>query len=278
MNQFYAGIGSRKTPAEVLAIMKVVAEFLDRKGWTLRSGGAIGADQAFESGAKENKEIYLATQTIPKWAFKMAESFHPNWPACSDYARKLHARNSLIMFGKKSPKLVHFVVCWTEGGLKKGGTGQAIRIADKFGIPVFDMGIYQTEDAMKEAFNLFWKSKVWETRVVKTEDVLKQLNLNLEKEGEMRITREWLEKQNACWDGKNWYVENCPEDSIEGLETLIKNDKLDWANWLIVRTMTYKQHVSYAVYAANEVLGIYEKKYPPSQTPRRQPIQVANNR
>ena len=44
----YAGIGARATPAPVLADMTVMAGWLARTGWHLASGGAHGADGAFE--------------------------------------------------------------------------------------------------------------------------------------------------------------------------------------------------------------------------------------
>ena len=38
---------------------------------------------------------------------------------------------------------------------------------------------------------------------------------------------------------------------------------MQYANWLIVRCMTtHEQKVAYAIYAAELVIGIYEKKYP----------------
>jgi hypothetical protein len=48
---------------------------------------------------------------------------------------------------------------------------------------------------------------------------------------------------------------------IKLLDLLIKEYKLDWANWLIVRVMKYKQYLNYTVYAAEQVIDIYEKKY-----------------
>ena len=57
MNLF-SGIGSRKTPLEICKIMTRIGEKLQEKGYILRSGAAIGADKAFELGAK-TKEIYL---------------------------------------------------------------------------------------------------------------------------------------------------------------------------------------------------------------------------
>lgn len=44
----YAGIGSRETPMEVLELMTKASAWLGTKGYTLQSGGAIGADMAFE--------------------------------------------------------------------------------------------------------------------------------------------------------------------------------------------------------------------------------------
>ena len=47
-NMTYAGIGSRETPIEVLELMTKASTWLGSKGYTLQSGGAIGADMAFE--------------------------------------------------------------------------------------------------------------------------------------------------------------------------------------------------------------------------------------
>ena len=56
---FYAGIGSRKTPPTIRSLMTKCANQLHNEGFTLRSGGAQGADTAFELGAQLRKEIYL---------------------------------------------------------------------------------------------------------------------------------------------------------------------------------------------------------------------------
>ena len=47
---YYAGIGSRETPGLMLGAFARIGEFLAKKGYTLRSGGADGADTAFEVG------------------------------------------------------------------------------------------------------------------------------------------------------------------------------------------------------------------------------------
>lgn len=51
MSKYYTGVGSRKTPAHIMEIMRDLGRKLCSEGWGLRSGGASGADQAFEHGA-----------------------------------------------------------------------------------------------------------------------------------------------------------------------------------------------------------------------------------
>lgn len=147
---FYTGIGSRATPDEVLAKMTQIAQAFARKGWVLRSGGAKGADSAFEAGAGERKEIFLpwpgfngrqSSFSRPSAAaLEMAAQLHPAWERCSQGARKLHARNTHQILGYDLKSPTSLVVCWTEGGGLKGGTAQAIRLATLYSIPVFNLG------------------------------------------------------------------------------------------------------------------------------------------
>lgn len=156
---YYSGIGSRDTVnhPQVEAKMEYVANLLQHK-FVLRSGGCIGADQAFERGVTNgNKEIYLADKGdfgndsplygVSETALKLAERFHPAWHMCREKARKLMARNGYQVLGQNLDKPVEFVICWTRDGCshhdqrtqKTGGTGQAISIASYIDIPVFNM-------------------------------------------------------------------------------------------------------------------------------------------
>ena len=137
MINFYAGIGSRNTPENILNIMKFIAIKLDSDGFCLRSGHAIGADTAFESNIK-NKEIFEANDASLK-AIEYASNFHNNWNNCSNYVKKLHGRNSMIILGKNLDQPVKFVICWTQNGKDIGGTGLSIRIAKHNNIPVFNL-------------------------------------------------------------------------------------------------------------------------------------------
>lgn len=138
----YAGIGSRSTPEPVLLEMQNIAMQLALRGWVLRSGLAEGADTAFDKGRKVvGAKAVLRTRTTHQPAIDHAQLFHPAWDRCSDIAKALHARNSLVMLGDWLDKPVSFVVCWTPGGAVTGGTGQALRIAAHHSIPVFNLAV-----------------------------------------------------------------------------------------------------------------------------------------
>lgn len=149
----YTGIGSRQTPQDILDTMYEGAIQLADLGFTLRSGGANGADSAFEAGCTDGAgkmEIYLPWRlfnnnksplyTPSREAFHLAQSYHPNWSACSHGARALHARNCHQILGLDLQTPSDLVICWTQGGTGRGGTGQALRIAEAYEIPIFDLG------------------------------------------------------------------------------------------------------------------------------------------
>lgn len=148
---YYTGIGSRKTPQEFLNLFTRIAKYLSTKDYILRSGGADGADLAFERGAI-NKEIYLPWKGFEgnssnlivedEKAFEIAAKYHPRWNYLSQGARRLQARNSHQILGWDLNSPSDFVICWTKGGKCNGGTGQALRLAKDYNIPVFDCGKY----------------------------------------------------------------------------------------------------------------------------------------
>ncbi len=145
----WAGIGSLKTPDNVLKVMTSISQVLSEHGYILRSGGAIGSDSAFELGAKL-KEIFYAKDATPE-SIELASKFHPAWNRCDDYARKLQGRNSMILLGKDLNDPVDFVICWTEGGKIQGGTGQGMRIALHYNIPIYNLAVKEDVENLKTA-------------------------------------------------------------------------------------------------------------------------------
>ncbi len=155
--KYYAGIGSRKTPPEERNRIREIALELNRQGYTLRSGGADGADTYFEEGATK-KEIFLPwdgfnKRPISKDASPGATYFQGATDAAVALAqrvidgfedrnvavRMILARNMHQVLGEDLRTPVEFVVCWTPEGKVIGGTGHAIKLARSRGIPVYNL-------------------------------------------------------------------------------------------------------------------------------------------
>jgi len=146
---YYAGIGSRKTPPKFIFIMRKYAQELEKKGYILRSGGAAGADSAFEAGVTDPsmKRIFRVKEHIPKWCFEEALKYipsnRPDFRHWKEYIRRLIARNMMQILGEdiENPKPVEFVLCYTPTMDYKdgGGTGYAIRCAQNYKVPVYNL-------------------------------------------------------------------------------------------------------------------------------------------
>ena len=164
MDKYYAGIGSRKTPPEILSLMSKIAIFLSENNYILRSGGASGSDLAFSKNIDDDKkQIFLPWKGFNNnWdykypvstdALKLAEEFHPAWERCSNGARKLHARNVFQVLGYDLNSPSEFIICWTKGGKLVGGTAQALRIAIKHSIKIYNLAINEDKKYWEEKIN-----------------------------------------------------------------------------------------------------------------------------
>lgn len=159
--KYYAGIGNHtKTPDDILFRMTVYAGQLEALGFILRSGGAPQCDTAFEEGVSspEHRHIYLpwlgfegrktgiVVGEDPRLA-EIAEKYYPvwdtdfpRWRQLSGGVKQLHTRNVAQILGHTVPVVLSsFVLCWTPRAKAGGGTGQAIRIAKGYGVPVYDL-------------------------------------------------------------------------------------------------------------------------------------------
>jgi hypothetical protein len=86
----------------------------------------------------------------------------------------------------------------------------------------------------------------------------------------MKIKIKWLEKKCACSGAREEFETRKLKsvDSKKLCTLLIKENKLDWCNWLISRLLTKTDCIRYAIYAAEQVVDIFEKKYPDDKRPR----------
>lgn len=170
----YTGIGSRKTPPNVQYQMSWLGYQFARKGRTFRSGGAEGADLAFENGARHyyNKnnidshnllQIFfpgnyfnqrradarqgrIDSSLLPGWseAHYIASQIHPKWSAMDrdPWMQDLHARNVFQVLGPfidhPSDYLVYYAPEDSKGNIK-GGTRTAVVLARQYQIPTYNL-------------------------------------------------------------------------------------------------------------------------------------------
>lgn len=163
MSKCYTGIGSRDTPRKVCDRMVEASLWLGRHGYTLRSGKARGADEAFQAGVqmiypiRDNAcEIYIPWKGFqggrscwdrwdiynwPYQCFEIASKIHPAWEWCNDTARKLHARNVCQVLGRDLHSPSKFVIYWAKekDNKVKGGTATAVNLAREHNIPTINM-------------------------------------------------------------------------------------------------------------------------------------------
>jgi len=168
--KYYTGIGSRKTPADVLSKMQQTASVLAKRGYVLRSGGADGADYAFECGAASinpklvhlmlpwknfnanirNKGVFCFICGDNDKMREIASQVHPAWGNCSYGAKALHTRNVAQILGPELDCPSDFVIAWTDQGMKKGGTRTALMIAEQNNVPIFNVFNEQDKKRLKE--------------------------------------------------------------------------------------------------------------------------------
>ena len=170
--KYYTGVGSRKVPDDIVSKIHIISQLLDSKGYRVRSGGADGCDLAFENGvSSDNKDIYLpwkgfndnlsnlvvdkmgnigVAQTI---LLDTINVHHYN--RMSFGAKKLHTRNVYQVLGTSLDNPSDFLICYTEGGLVKGGTATAIKLAIKNDVPVYNLGLDGTYENLLQMIQGF---------------------------------------------------------------------------------------------------------------------------
>jgi len=155
--------------------MYIIGYSLAAEGFILRSGGAEGADWAFQKGCEEfcrddkiqankRQEIYLPWATgfnnmkpnknMGYYYYEseegemLAKKFHPSFGSIrTKRGRQLMTRNTYQVLGidVNPDDKIDMLLCWTPDGACKstdrstGGTGQAIRIANYLNIPVYNL-------------------------------------------------------------------------------------------------------------------------------------------
>lgn len=161
------GVGSQGTPEwAMLGIQRVIAAYAAR-GYGIRTGDAVGADEATRVAAKlagaPLRVFAVSKQACPdtvcfsklpaqvqRQALDFVEELHPAPRALKPFWRLLHARNSNQVLSEGLDDPSELVVLWAmksefddEGRLKNaaGGTGQAVRVAHKFNVRALNLDL-----------------------------------------------------------------------------------------------------------------------------------------
>lgn len=169
---YYTGIGARKTPDDIINLIVPIAKELASRNWILRSGGASGADSAFEYAVDTTphamKEIYLPWQgfnarnsffsTIPKEVYDIIKEVIPHYKKIrNNSVKKLHARNVLQLLGydlnleNKSKFVIYFAE--ERNGCPIGETAVALGLAQHFEIPCINLRKIMAQDP--DSINFF---------------------------------------------------------------------------------------------------------------------------
>lgn len=159
----FTGVGSRKLDALGELFCKSASRPLVDLGYVLSTGDATeGCDRVFWECFPNNQRFRFGpfgkakrpnTIVIPDHtaAYKKANYFasllHPAYRFLPQWMKELHLRNVFQVLGSDLGNPTEFLLCWTPDGAentkatskKTGGTGTAIRCADKFGVPVFNL-------------------------------------------------------------------------------------------------------------------------------------------
>jgi len=186
MLKFYTGVGNCETPKDMLDLIKDVAYFLHTKGWTLRSGHALGADEAFELGAHTasvetqtvcNSQIFLPWKGFGTEPYKEdpgrpvlgcsiclpKEELILNYKFLVDLkvrARSVQAEAVQLLHGRNYNQVVglpdqdpsKFLIAYAPvvNGEPQGGTATAIKLAQVLKIPVFNLFIQEDLKKIQE--------------------------------------------------------------------------------------------------------------------------------
>jgi hypothetical protein len=148
----YTGIGSRKTPFNILRDMEWYARAFAGEGYTLRSGGAVGADSAFYRGCVKGgglSEVWSPKdEHVPEhdWARHFVRQCcweHP-LDSMKPFVQTLLIRNMYQVLGEDGNTPSEFLIYWSLGdpmqkGFDSGGTRYAVRAAHYVGIPTYNL-------------------------------------------------------------------------------------------------------------------------------------------
>lgn len=163
----YGGLCNPEAPENILNQMKTLAQRLELKGYTLRTNGGKGGEEAFKSGATDI-EIHLPWKNFngndsklnrtTDEAKALIAQFAPGYDALKPAVQTIIASKAHVILGKDLKNPIQFLICWTQDGAetlekrnaRTGYIGVAIALAASLKIPVFNLQNPDALDRLKQ--------------------------------------------------------------------------------------------------------------------------------
>jgi len=77
----------------------------------------------------------------------------------------------------------------------------------------------------------------------------------------MKITLDFLRANHACRKAIIWFNSQQDSDLEIIIHKLMEEKNFPWVNWLILKTLNKEKIVKYAIFSAESVLDLYEKRF-----------------
>lgn len=74
----------------------------------------------------------------------------------------------------------------------------------------------------------------------------------------MKISKQWLKKHRVCYAGYKWFCNQELTKDIDVISQLIKEEKTEWAWWILKERLNKKQSLQVAIYMAKKAVRIYK--------------------
>lgn len=85
----------------------------------------------------------------------------------------------------------------------------------------------------------------------------------------MKLTKGWLKKRNACAPSYDWYLKQKTTCALTLFNNAIREKRFSDIGWVLLRKMNKTQRVKYDIFSAEQVIHIFENKYPDDNRPRK---------
>ena len=166
----YAVVGNKEFPSDLIPKLTSIVKKLDSLGYTARTGSMKGLDVEVETittnvelqlpwknfNNKESKNTFSSPEILA-----LAKSFQPGFEELALPIKGFLAKNVRVLLGSKGISRAIFLLCHSEDGVdtarqvtsRTASVGHAIKVADKFNIPVFNLKNPNVEEQLMSYLN-----------------------------------------------------------------------------------------------------------------------------